>query len=122
MHTYLIERTGGTDGMRDAGLLDAALATPFQTFGGGDLYPTVIEKAVVLGFELIRNHAMIDGNKRIGIHAMLVFLALNNVLLQYGQDELVRITYGVASGERSKQDLMEWVEAHLHPNHLKQEF
>jgi len=119
MHSVLIAKTGGTDGMRDDGLLDAALATPFQTFDGEDLYPTITEKAVELGFELIRNHAMLDGNKRIGIHTMLVFLALNNISLQYGQDELVRITYGVASGERSKQDLMKWVEVHLQSHYIE---
>ena len=72
LHSVLIAESGGSDGVRDEGLLDSAVNTPFQTFSGQDLYPTVLEKAVRLGFGLIRNHPFIDGNKRIGTHAMLV--------------------------------------------------
>lgn len=83
LHSAIISESGGSDGVRDEGLLDSAIGTPFQTFAGQDLYPTVLEKAVRLGFGLIRNHPFIDGNKRIGTHAMLVFLDLNNVSLSY---------------------------------------
>lgn len=69
LHSALISESGGSDGIRDDGLLDSALNTPFQTFAGQDLYPTVLEKAARLGFGLIRNHPFIDGNKRIGTHA-----------------------------------------------------
>ena len=78
LHTQLIQQTGGSDGVRDYNLLDSALETPFQSFGGDELYPTIQAKAVRLGYGLIKNHCMIDGNKRIGTHAMLVFLALKD--------------------------------------------
>ena len=71
LHTQLIQQTGGSDGVRDYNLLDSALETPFQSFGGDELYPTIQAKAARLGYGLIKNHCMIDGNKRIGTHAML---------------------------------------------------
>lgn len=80
LHTQLIQQTGGSDGVRDYNLLDSALENPFQSFGGEELYPTIQAKAARLGYGLIKNHCMIDGNKRIGTHAMLVFLALNTPL------------------------------------------
>ena len=77
LHTQLIETTGGSDGIRDIGLLESALEGPFQSYGGVELYPSIQAKAARLCYGLVKNHAMIDGNKRIGCHAMLVFLALN---------------------------------------------
>ncbi len=97
MHEELIAQTGGSPGMRDEGLLEAALAAPFMTFGGTDLYATVEEKAACLAFGLIKNHAMVDGNKRIGIHAMLVFLELNGIHLRYAQKELYTVVLKVAA-------------------------
>ena len=88
LHSQLIEVSGGSDGVRDYNLLDSALESPFQSFGGEDLYPTVQAKGVRLGYGLIKNHCMVDGNKRIGTHAMLVFLALNGIELEYTQKEL----------------------------------
>ena len=77
LHTQLIESTGGSDGIRDEGLLDSALESPFQSFGGEELYPSIQAKAARLCYGLVKNHAMVDGNKRIGAHTMLVFLAVN---------------------------------------------
>jgi death-on-curing protein len=81
LHSQLIQETGGSDGLRDEGLLESALEAPFQSYGDQDLFPTVQAKAARLGYGLIKNHPMVDGNKRIGTHAMLVFLALNGVEL-----------------------------------------
>ncbi len=83
LHTQLIESTGGCDGIRDEGLLDSALESPFQSFSGEELYPSVQAKAARLCYGLVKNHAMMDGNKRIGVHAMLVFLAVNGYELNY---------------------------------------
>ena len=82
MHEELISVTGGSHGVRDEALLDAALSAPFISFDGTDLYPALEQKVARLGYGLIENHAMIDGNKRIGAHTMLVFLTLNGVPLQ----------------------------------------
>lgn len=88
LHSQLIEETGGSDGVRDYNLLESAIESPFQSFGGDELHPTIQAKAARLGYGLIKNHCMIDGNKRIGTHAMLVFLALNGIELKYTQKEL----------------------------------
>lgn len=102
LHSQLIQQTGGSDGVRDYDLLESALETPFQSFGGRESYPTIQAKAARLGFGLIRNHSMLDGNKRIGTHAMLVFLALNGIELSYTQKELYEIILEVASGKEEK--------------------
>lgn len=112
LHSQLIQQTGGSDGVRDYNLLDSALETPFQSFGGKDLYPTLQAKAARLGYGLIKNHCMIDGNKRIGTHAMLVFLALNGIELSYTQKELYETILNVAAGNITYEGLLEWILEH----------
>ena len=112
IHTQLIQQTGGSDGVRDYNLLDSALETPFQSFGGDELYPTIQAKAARLGYGLIKNHCMIDGNKRIGTHAMLVFLALNGIELKYTQKELYETILDVAAGNMEYEGLLQWVLDH----------
>jgi len=112
LHHELIEAHGGSDGLRDDGLLDSALASPFQTFDGQPMLPTVQQKAARLGFGLIMNHPFIDGNKRIGVHVMLTMLAMNGIELEYTQKELYEIILRVASGEVSYDELLSWVLDH----------
>ena len=112
LHTQLIQQTGGSDEVRDYNLLDSALETPFQSFGGDELYPTIQAKAARLGYGLIKNHCMIDGNKRIGTHSMLVFLALNGIELKYMQKELYETILDVAAGKIEYEDLLQWVLDH----------
>ena len=112
IHTQLIQQTGGSDGVRDYNLLDSALETPFQSFGGDELYPTIQAKAARLGYGLIKNHCMIDGNKRIGTHAMLVLLALNGIELKYTQKELYETILDVAAGNMEYEGLLQWVLDH----------
>lgn len=112
LHRELIEETGGMDGLRDEGLLDSALNAPFQGFGDTDTFPSLQQKAARLGFGLIRNHAFVDGNKRIGAHAMLVFLALNGIELSYTQEELSDMVLDVAAGTSSFEDMVQWILNH----------
>ena len=77
LHDYLIAQFGGSSGIRDKGALESALAQPRATFGRIDLYPTLVEKAISLGFSLVQNHAFVDGNKRIGHLAMEIFLGVD---------------------------------------------
>ena len=72
LHASLLKATGGSDGIRDEGMLDLALNNPFQSFDGKELYPSIQAKAARLCFGLVKNHAMLDGNKRLGTHVMLV--------------------------------------------------
>lgn len=112
IHSSLIEATGGTDGVRDNGLLESALESPFQTFDGNDLYPALIQKAARLGYALVANHPFIDGNKRIGVHTMLVFLAINGVEIECTQTELVEIGMLLANGKMSVEKLTVWLSLH----------
>ena len=112
LHDDLILETGGAHGIMDEGLLEAALAAPMQTFGGVELFPSLFQKAARLGFGLASNHAFFDGNKRIGAHAMLVFLAINGVALEYQQDELARLFLDVAAGFAGYKDVLSWIVSH----------
>ncbi|MEY8381989.1 type II toxin-antitoxin system death-on-curing family toxin [Christensenellaceae bacterium 44-20] len=112
LHISLIEATGGSNGLRDEGLLDSALSNPFQSFGGKELYPSIPAKAAQLCFGLVKNHAMVDGNKRLGAHVMLVFLALNGYELSYKQKELSDMILSVAAGEISAEQIAQWIVKH----------
>ena len=112
MHRQLITATGGSDGIRDEGMLDSALLNPFQSFGGEELYPSIQANAAQLCFGLVKNHAMLDGNKRLGAHVMLVFLMLNGYELAYKQKELVDIILKLAAGEKNVEDILRWIISH----------
>ena len=112
LHASLIKATGGSDGIRDEGMLDLALNNPFQSFGGKELYPSIQAKAARLCFGLVRNHAMMDGNKRLGTHVMLVFLALNGYELYYSQKELSDVILALASSDIGEKEILQWIIEH----------
>ena len=112
LHTQLIASTGGSDGIRDNGLLESAIASPFQIFDNEEAFPTTLQKAARLCYGLVKNHAFVDGNKRIGAHAMLVFLELNKIELDYTQQDLSETILKVAAGEYGFEDLLRWVIDH----------
>ena len=109
LHRMLIQETGGKDGLRDSGLLDMAANRPYQTFGGQELYPSLPEKAAQLCISLIQDHTFLDGNKRIGVLAMLTLLELNGCVLLPSDEDLIRIGLGVASGELGTDDIRRWI-------------
>ena len=113
LHQDVIAQSGGSPEIRDEGLLESALNAPFQTFAGIELYPTIIDKSAQLGYSLIKNHAFVDGNKRIGTHVMLIFLMLNEIDVDYEDEELTRLILGVAAGEISSEQLLAWLQAHI---------
>ena len=112
LHSQLIKVYGGSDGIRDERLLESALESPFQSFGGRELYPSIQAKAARLCYGLVKNHAMIDGNKRIGVHAMLVFMEINGYNLEYSQKELIDLILGVAAGQKNYADILHWLIEH----------
>ena len=112
LHASLIKATGGSDGIRDEGMLDLALNNPFQSFGGKELYPSIQAKAARLCFGLVKNHAMLDGNKRLGTHVMLVFLALNGYELSYSQKELCDVILALSSGDIGEKEILQWIIEH----------
>ena len=109
IHERIIARTGGSEGWRDEGALESALAQPMMTFGGRDLYPTFIEKAAALGFSLISNHPFVDGNKRIGHAAMALFLDLNGYEIDASDNEQEQIILGVAASQIDRKVFVDWL-------------
>ena len=112
LHKLIAEETGGSIGVRDEALLESALENVFSSFGGQEFYPTKEEKGARLGYALISNHAFVDGNKRIGAHAMLVFLAVNGVWLEYAQKELSDMILQAACGNLSWEEMTDWITEH----------
>lgn len=108
----MIETTGGSSDIRDEGMLESALANPFQSFGDVKLYPSIQAKAAQLCFGIVKNHPMIDGNKRLGIHVMLVFMALNGYELLYTQQELSSTILDLAAGEIRFETILQWIISH----------
>ena len=112
VHVMMIKATGGSDGMRDMGLLRSALNAPFQAFGGKEVYPSLLSKAAAMCRSVISNHPFIDGNKRTGIHVMLIFLEINGVQLDYTQKELIVLGLCVAAGKFDVNDILNWLSEH----------
>ena len=112
IHSMVIEQTGGSDGIRDKGLLDSALNAPFQTFDGEYIYRTIKAKAAKLGYFLVKNHPFIDGNKRIGILVMITFLEINGVEVTCTDEELITLGLDLADGTIDDEDLLNWIIDH----------
>jgi death-on-curing protein len=115
LHQALLEQTGGATGIRDLGMLESALAQPRATFGGADLHPTLIAKAVALGFSLALNHPFVDGNKRVAHAAMEVFLVLNGLELAGTIDEHERLMLDLADRRVTREQLTLWLAGHTTP-------
>ena len=115
LHQRQIDRYGGTTGIRDLGLLQSAVALPSASFDGAWLHGTVEEMAGAYLFHLCQNHPFLDGNKRTAAMAMIAFLLLNDVRPTFSEDELVELTLGVASGERTKAEVAMAIAAHVEP-------
>jgi death on curing protein len=109
LHRLLITQSGGSLGIRDLGALESALAQPRMTFGGEDLYPTVVEKAAALGFSLVNNHPFLDGNKRIGHAAMETLLMLNGCEIVACVDEQESVVLRLAAGQMDRDEFTAWL-------------
>ncbi|CBN56960.1 MULTISPECIES: type II toxin-antitoxin system death-on-curing family toxin [Kamptonema] len=118
LYRCIIEQSGGAFGIPNLGTLESALAQPRMTFGGEELYPTIIEKASALGFTLIKNHPFLDGNKRIGHAAMEVFLVLNGFEISAPMEEQEKIILQVASSAIARDEFTEWLRCHIAPNSI----
>jgi death on curing protein len=105
IHRSLIERYGGSQGLRDAGLLHSAIAMPQASFGGEFLHKDLFEMAAACLYHIVQNHPFLDGNKRTGAAAAIVFLAINGVEIQNDEEGLVGLTLAVAQGGAGKQEV-----------------
>lgn len=113
LHSKLTAKTGGSDGLRDRGLLESAVYSAQTCFGGEEVYPTLAEKAARLMYALVSNHAFVDGNKRIGLLVMLTTLRLNGTALKFTQAELIEFGLSAASGEAKYDEILNWIRQHM---------
>lgn len=112
LHQLVAQESGGDPGVRDESLLDSAIASALQTFGGRDLYPTKEAKAAHIGYALISNHAFVDGNKRIGMLVMLSFLETNGIPVSATDSEIASAGIAIASGTMTPEQLLDWILEH----------
>ena|SRR3990167_8600554 len=112
LHHLSIEKSGGSHGLRDVGLLEAAVNRPRATFAGEDLYPTLFDKAAALCHSLIKNHAFVDGNKRTSLLAAMTTLEMNGFVFQCDQDELVSFGLKIDNENVTVQGIALWLKAH----------
>jgi death-on-curing protein len=115
LHRRIIDQSGGALGVHDFGLLESAIAQPRMTFGGEELYPSLVEKAAAFGFALIMNHPFVDGNKRVGHAAAEVFLILNGLEIAASVDEQERAVLAIASGEMKREAWVAWLRQYVVP-------
>jgi death-on-curing protein len=113
LYQDIIRQSGGRPGIRDMGALESALAQPRQTFSGEDLYPSLVEKAAILGYLLIKNHPFVDGNKRLGHAATEVFLILNGYEINAPVNEQENIILDVAAGKMGREAFAQWLQSHI---------
>jgi death-on-curing protein len=116
IHARIITETGGDSGIRDLGLLAAAIARPQTTFDRIDLYPSLFDKAAALMESIVLNHPFVDGNKRVGITAAALLLQLNGFRLTADNRELERFTFAVARGETDLTAISAWFEQWSEPS------
>lgn len=113
LHSLSLRYYGGAAGVRDEGLLESAIARPYQTFDGAELYPTAIEKAAALAESLIINHPYVDGNKRTGFLAMFAMLELNGFQLVANEEVTYKAIIDVSTGQLHFENLVLWLKANV---------
>lgn len=113
LHQLLIEETGGEPNVRDINLLDSSINQIYQTFDGVELYKTKEEKAARLGYSLISNHAFVDGNKRIGMYMMLLFLDINGIKNNFTNKEIADIGFKIADSKMSYEEFLAEIKKHI---------
>ena len=115
LHQAAIREFGGSNGIRDEGLILSAIAQPHQSFGGVELYPTPIAKAAALGWSLTKNHGFVDGNKRVGWLATKVALFELGYHLNCSADEGEAMMLGIVKSEFDIVDYTLWIESIVVP-------
>ena len=111
LHRILIDKFGGSHGIRDNAALESAIARPFQTFDGNDLYPSVLEKAASLIESILVNHPFIDGNKRTGYTLLRLYLIQNALDITASQDNKYEFVINIASGILKYEGILSWLKS-----------
>lgn len=113
IHSEIIQKTGGIDGIRDQTILDSAISSPLQSFGGQDLFRTDVEKIARLGYGLASNHAFLDGNKRIGAMVTQLLMSWNQYKIDIQTGELSTVFISIANGQFGYKDLLSWISSKI---------
>jgi death-on-curing protein len=113
LHSDQLRLYGGATGLRDRGALESAVARPTMTFGGEDLYDDLASKAAALMHSLVLNHAFVDGNKRVAVHAAILLVELNGQTFLATPGKLVEMTLAVAEGKVAVEALTIWFRQRL---------
>ncbi len=112
LHADQVALYGGDHGVRDLGLLESAIAQPQATFGGEFLHKDLFEMAAAYLFHIVQNHPFLDGNKRTGAVAALVFLDLNGVEITAPKGSVYEVTMSVATGQAGKAEVVAFFRSH----------
>jgi len=115
LHELSIIKYGGSQGIRDEGMMESAISRPYQTFAGEDLYPTSIQKAAAIAESIIINHPFIDGNKRTGYLAMLAILEEGKIELNAPNDAIYDFVIKISTGEIRFEQIVEWLKQNTSP-------
>ena len=110
MHTVAVEEFGGSNGIRDRGLLESALARPLGSFGGKNPYDTPFRRAAALAESLVLNHGFVDGNKRTAMYAMAAWLEQEGYVIEAERGALRDLALAIASHELSTEQIAAWLE------------
>ena len=110
LHTQLENAFVLSSGVRDENLLASAVNTPFQTFMGNDLYPSLYDKAAQLCYGIANNHPFTDGNKRTALHSMYVYLIINGFDITATQQDVENMIIDVAAGNMTNTELGQWLQ------------
>ena len=112
LHDYQVKHFGGAPGLRDMELLKSAAGMPSATFGGAFLHPAIYEMAAAYLYHLVENHPFVDGNKRVGAMAALVFLDWNGIDFEADEEEFAQMVLSVASGKMLKAEISLFLRKH----------
>ena len=110
LHRELEDAFVLSSGVRDKNLLVSAVNTPFQTFMGNDLYPSIYDKAAQLCYGIANNHPFTDGNKRTALHSMYVYLIINGFDIMATQQDVENMIIDVAAGNMTNTELVQWLQ------------
>jgi death-on-curing protein len=109
MHTVAVTEFGGSQGIRDRGLLESAIARPLAAFGGKDLYDTPFKRAAALAESLVLNHGFVDGNKRTAMYAMAAWLEREGYVVDALRGDLRDLALSIATHELNTQQIAAWL-------------
>jgi len=113
IHEILIEKFGGSKGIRDRGILESAINRPFQTFDQKELYPLPVDKAAAIFESIISNHPFVDGNKRTAYVLMRLILLEHKLNIYADQNEKYEFVISAAKGEIKFDSIREWLTSHM---------